>query len=97
MFKMVTQRSVMHSAHTDPELRLWLRWASDQGSTPMFVRTVPSGAGKWSHLTSVLLVSKACLRYDFDRGWDQAPGHTIVVVMFAVCLAIWRIAEGKFF
>ena len=30
----------MDSAHTDPELSQWLRWASERGKTPMFVRTV---------------------------------------------------------
>jgi hypothetical protein len=32
------------SAYTDPELHDWLRWASEGGSTPMFVRTVGEGA-----------------------------------------------------
>ena len=36
--------SVMDSAHTDPELRLWLRWASESPDTPMFVRTVADAA-----------------------------------------------------
>jgi hypothetical protein len=31
---------VMDSPRTDPELRDWLRWASESGSTPMFVRRV---------------------------------------------------------
>jgi hypothetical protein len=30
----------MYSAATDPELRQWLRWASERGNTPAFVRTV---------------------------------------------------------
>jgi hypothetical protein len=30
----------MDSAHTDPELSQWLRWASERGNTPTFVRTV---------------------------------------------------------
>jgi hypothetical protein len=34
----------MHSPHDDPELSQWLRWASEQGSTPMFVRTVAEAA-----------------------------------------------------
>jgi hypothetical protein len=34
----------MVSANTDPELRDWLRWASETGSTPMFVRTVAEDA-----------------------------------------------------
>ena len=35
---------VMRSANTDPELRQWLRWASEGGKTPMFVRTVAEAA-----------------------------------------------------
>ena len=34
----------MNSAHTDPELHRWLPWASEWGSTPMFVRTVADAA-----------------------------------------------------
>ncbi len=30
----------MDSAHTDPGLSQWLRWASERGNTPTFVRTV---------------------------------------------------------
>ena len=30
--------------HIDPELRHWLRWASESGNTPMFVRTVVEAA-----------------------------------------------------
>jgi len=36
--------SVMDSAHTNPELSQWLRWASEVGSTPMFVRKVAEAA-----------------------------------------------------
>jgi len=35
---------VMDSAGTDPELRDWLRWASERGNTPVFVRTVAEAA-----------------------------------------------------
>lgn len=35
---------MMDSANTDPELRDWLRWASEGGRTPMFVRTVATAA-----------------------------------------------------
>jgi hypothetical protein len=35
---------MMASPHTDPELIQWLRWASESGSTPMFVRTVAEAA-----------------------------------------------------
>jgi hypothetical protein len=35
---------VIDSAHTDPELSQWLRWASEGGNTPMFVRTVTEAA-----------------------------------------------------
>jgi hypothetical protein len=34
----------MDSAHTDPELSQWLRWASEGGNTPMFVRMVAEAA-----------------------------------------------------
>ena len=34
----------MDTAHTDPELSQWLRWASEGGKTPMFVRTVAEAA-----------------------------------------------------
>jgi hypothetical protein len=34
----------MDSAHADPELSQWLVWASERGSTPMFVRTVAEAA-----------------------------------------------------
>ena len=32
------------SAHTDPKLSRWLRWASERGNTPTFVRTVAEAA-----------------------------------------------------
>jgi hypothetical protein len=34
----------MDSANTDPELRDWLRWASESAKTPVFVRTVAEAA-----------------------------------------------------
>lgn len=34
----------MDSANTDPELRQWLRWASESGKVPMFVRTAAEAA-----------------------------------------------------
>jgi hypothetical protein len=34
----------MDCPHTDPELHNWLRWASERGNTPMFVRTVVEAA-----------------------------------------------------
>ena len=34
----------MASAVIDPELRDWLRWASESGNTPMFVRSVAEAA-----------------------------------------------------
>jgi len=36
--------SLMDSANTDPELAHWLRWASESGSAPRFVRTVAEAA-----------------------------------------------------
>jgi len=35
---------MMDSAYTDPELRAWLRWASEWGTTPMFVSKVADAA-----------------------------------------------------
>jgi len=35
---------MMDSANTDPELRQWLRWASEGGKVPVFVRTVAEAA-----------------------------------------------------
>jgi hypothetical protein len=35
---------VMDSPHTDPELRDWLRWASESANTPVFVPTFGQGA-----------------------------------------------------
>jgi hypothetical protein len=35
---------VMDSPHNDPELSQWLRWASEQRSTPTFVGTVAEAA-----------------------------------------------------
>ena len=35
---------MMDSARTDPELSHWLRWVSEQCSTPVFVRTVAEAA-----------------------------------------------------
>ncbi len=35
---------MMDSTYTDPELRDWLRWASEGGKVPMFVRTVAEAA-----------------------------------------------------
>ena len=36
--------SLMVSGGTDPELREWLRWASEGGNTPSSVRTVAEAA-----------------------------------------------------
>ncbi len=35
---------MMDFANTDLELRDWLRWASDWGTTPSFVRTIAEAA-----------------------------------------------------
>jgi hypothetical protein len=35
---------MMDSANTDPELRHWLRWASEGGNAPAFVRKVGEAA-----------------------------------------------------
>jgi len=35
---------MMDSANTDPDLSQWLRWASEGGNTPTFVRTVAQAA-----------------------------------------------------
>jgi hypothetical protein len=33
-----------YSANTDPELRDWLRWASESGEVPIFIRTIAEAA-----------------------------------------------------
>jgi hypothetical protein len=33
-----------HSAHTDPELADWLRWACESGEVPNFVRAIAEAA-----------------------------------------------------
>jgi hypothetical protein len=35
---------MIYSATNDPELTDWLRWASESGQTPMFIRTVAGAA-----------------------------------------------------
>ena len=35
---------VLYSAYTDPDLRDWLRWASESGEVPSFIRTVAEAA-----------------------------------------------------
>jgi len=45
----------MNTAHTDPELSQWLRWASERGNTPMFVRTVAEAARMACSLDYALL------------------------------------------
>jgi hypothetical protein len=35
---------VLYSANTDPELADWLRWASESGEAPSFVRAVAEAA-----------------------------------------------------
>jgi len=42
--KRQVRNSTNCSAHTDPGLREWLRWASEGGSTPMFARTTAVAA-----------------------------------------------------
>ena len=51
---------MMDSANTDPELRRWLRRASESGSTPMFVRTVAEAAliACSKRMAGLLLVSR---------------------------------------
>ena len=61
---------MMHSPHTDPELSHWLRWASESGNTPSFVRTVAEAAliactPDYLLLRPVLIELK--LRYPEDR------------------------------
>ena len=40
----VAEVSKHYSATTDPDLALWLRWASDSGEAPMFIRTIAEAA-----------------------------------------------------
>jgi len=35
---------MVYSANNDPELRVWLRWASEGGNVPLFIRTVVEAA-----------------------------------------------------
>jgi hypothetical protein len=54
---------VMDSAHTDPELRDWLCWASKGGNVPSFVGRVVeaaffASAGDYALLRPVLLELK---------------------------------------
>jgi hypothetical protein len=54
---------MMCSANTDPELRQWLRWASESSKVPMFVRKVAEAAliactPDYELLRPVLLVLK---------------------------------------
>jgi hypothetical protein len=65
----------MDSAHTDPELRRWLRWASEEGNTPMFARTVADAAlsacsPDYELLRPVLLVLK---RRHPETGHGESP------------------------
>jgi hypothetical protein len=53
----------MYSARTDPELRDWLRWASEDGITTSFVRAIAEAASlaclpDYSLLRPVLLELK---------------------------------------
>jgi hypothetical protein len=52
-----------YSANTDPDLRDWLRWASESGQVPTFVKTVADAAfiadmADYSLLRPVLLELK---------------------------------------
>ena len=35
---------MLYSANTDPDLHDWLRWASESGEAPTFVKTVAEAA-----------------------------------------------------
>ena len=35
---------MLYSANTDPDLRDWLRWASESGEAPSFVRAIAEAA-----------------------------------------------------
>jgi hypothetical protein len=69
----------MISAYTDPELRDWLRWASESGRTPRFVRTVAEAAlvaciPDYVLLRPVLLELKR--RYPGDRRTGRSDADT---------------------
>jgi hypothetical protein len=66
---------MMDSASTDLELRDWLRWASESGSTPVFVRTVAEAAliacsPDYALLRPVLLE----LKRRYPEGWRSNLG-----------------------
>jgi hypothetical protein len=54
-----------YSANTDPDLRDWLRWASESGEAPSFVQAIaeaafPADAENYSLLRLLLLRLKQC-------------------------------------
>jgi hypothetical protein len=67
----------MYSTSTDPELRDWLRWASESARTPMFARTVAEAplfacVSDYELLRPVLLELKRL--HPGPRAGPAAPG-----------------------
>ena len=61
----------MDSAHTDPELSQWLRWASELDHTPAFVRTVAEAA-RMSCMPDYVLLRPVLL--ELKRRYPEAGG-----------------------
>jgi len=60
----------VYSANTDPELQDWLRWASESGEAPNFIRTIAEAASipdlpNYALLRPVLL--------ELKRQYPRAP------------------------
>jgi hypothetical protein len=62
----------MASATTDRELRDWLRWASERGNTPMFVRTV-ADAARMACIPDYLLLCPVLL--ELKRRYPEGLTH----------------------
>jgi len=66
---------MMDSTSTNPEMKQWLRWTSESGEVPIFVRTVAEAAllaciPDYELLRSVLLELR---RRHPETGYDTAP------------------------
>jgi hypothetical protein len=59
---------MLYSAKTDPELRDWLRWASESGEVPVFVKTV-ADATFLADLSNYALLRPVLL--ELKRQWPR--------------------------
>jgi hypothetical protein len=78
---------LMYSASTDPELRDWLRWASDEGNAPAFVRRVAEAAQMACSPDDHELFGWLC--------WACGRGHTPSFVR-ALVEAAFRACAGDY-